>query len=95
MKISLQNLTQVTKVAFRYFLICVKFCKSTYIPFFTRQRYEGQEPLEGDVLLVRGGLRGHGLLAQLAGAGHGGATGGAVEVTLVTGIDILKWALLW
>ena len=63
---------------------------SIFVPLFTRERYEGQQPLEGDVLLVRGGLRGHGLLTQLTGAGHGGATGGAVEMTLAAWIDIFE-----
>ena len=53
-----------------------------FIPVFTRESDQGEQPLEADVLLVRGGLRGHGLLAQLAAAGQRYATRGAVEVTL-------------
>ena len=48
----------------------------------TRKSDQGEESLEGGVLLVRGGLRGHGLLAESARAGQGGAAGRAVEVTL-------------
>ena len=63
---------------------------SPCVPVFTGERYEGQEPLQGDVLLVGGGLRDHRLLTQLTRAGNSGATRGAVEVTLATWIDIVK-----